>query len=62
MPESSILNTGLGKDLGVPGTSTGIGCRCECDGRKDTRNHPGYCLNKLKQPNSRKRPWLTWLL
>ncbi|RYP24026.1 hypothetical protein DL765_000754 [Monosporascus sp. GIB2] len=40
----------------------GIGCRCECDRSKGTRNHPEYCLDKLKQPNTRKRRWITWPL
>ncbi|KAK8048871.1 glycosyltransferase family 15 protein [Apiospora phragmitis] len=39
----------------------GVGCRCQCDGDKP-RNYGGYCLNKLKQPNTRARPWLTWFL
>ena len=57
LPESKVL----GKGEWAAEVDNGIGCRCECDGRK-TRNHPGYCLNKLKQPNSRNRPWATWLL
>lgn len=39
----------------------GVGCRCTCDASKPI-NFPGYCANKLKQPNSPKRPWLTWFL
>ncbi|KAK0617284.1 nucleotide-diphospho-sugar transferase [Immersiella caudata] len=37
-----------------PERAGGIGCRCECDGSR-TRNYGGYCLNKLKQPNTSKR-------
>jgi mannosyltransferase len=48
----------------APELKGGIGCRCECDGTK-TMNIPGYCLAKLKQPNTTKRlgalGWLrTW--
>lgn len=39
----------------------GVGCRCTCDATKYI-NFPGYCGNKLKQPNSPNRPWLTWFL
>ncbi|KAF6804950.1 glycolipid 2-alpha-mannosyltransferase [Colletotrichum sojae] len=39
----------------------GIGCRCECDGTQRS-NYNGYCLNKLKSPNTAKRPWLSWSL
>lgn len=39
----------------------GVGCRCDCDASK-TINFPGYCMNKLKQPTRRDRPWLTWFL
>lgn len=39
----------------------GVGCRCTCDASKPI-NFPGYCGNKLKQPNSPNRPWLTWFL
>lgn len=57
LPDSSLLGSGTW----APEMDNGIGCRCECDGRT-TRNHPGYCLNKLKQPTTIKRPWLTWFL
>ncbi|KAH6646327.1 nucleotide-diphospho-sugar transferase [Truncatella angustata] len=58
LPESAALGT---DQTWAPEIEGGIGCRCQCDGRK-TRNHEGYCLNKLKQPTSTKRPWLTWFL
>ncbi|ETS88161.1 hypothetical protein PFICI_01989 [Pestalotiopsis fici W106-1] len=58
LPESTLL----GKEMTwAPEIEGGIGCRCQCDGRK-TRNHPGYCLNKLKQPDGLKRPFWTWFL
>ncbi|ORY65989.1 glycolipid 2-alpha-mannosyltransferase [Pseudomassariella vexata] len=61
-PGGQLLGSkALGDGTWAPEIEGGIGCRCECDGRK-TRNHPGYCLNKLKQPNSPKRPWLTWFM
>ncbi|KAI1345000.1 glycolipid 2-alpha-mannosyltransferase [Xylariaceae sp. FL0016] len=44
-----------------PELDQGIGCRCSCDGRTP-RNFGGYCVNKLKQPSSLKRPWFTWFL
>lgn len=50
LPESRTL----GDHPWAPEREGGIGCRCECDGRK-IRNHPSYCLNKLKQPNTAKR-------
>ncbi|EHA53754.1 hypothetical protein MCOR27_010934 [Pyricularia oryzae] len=56
-------NPSLGTDKNwAPSAEGGVGCRCECDGRTTPRNHPGYCLNKLKAPNTRSRPWFTWLL
>lgn len=51
----------LGNGTWAPEIEGGIGCRCECDGRTP-RNHEGYCLNKLKQPNSPKRPFFTWFI
>ncbi|KAK9771360.1 putative Glycolipid 2-alpha-mannosyltransferase [Seiridium cardinale] len=58
LPESTILGN---ETSWAPEIEGGIGCRCQCDGQT-TRNHPGYCLNKLKQPNTMQRPWLTWFL
>lgn len=58
LPGSSALGGGYTWAEERPG---GVGCRCECDGRK-TRNHAGYCLNKLKQPTKRERYWFTWFL
>ncbi|EJT81523.1 hypothetical protein GGTG_01501 [Gaeumannomyces tritici R3-111a-1] len=56
-------NRALGDDdKWAPEAEGGVGCRCECDGRARSRNHPGYCLNKLKAPNTRSRPWFTWFL
>ncbi|ETS76175.1 hypothetical protein PFICI_11562 [Pestalotiopsis fici W106-1] len=57
--ESRTLNAA--ESTWAPEVKGGIGCRCDCDGRT-TRNHPSYCLNKLKEPTSPKRPWSTWLL
>ncbi|KAK8056959.1 mannosyltransferase KTR5 [Apiospora rasikravindrae] len=58
LTEAEVL---LGNKPYWPEKPGGVGCRCQCDGDKP-RNHPGYCLNKLKQPNTRARPWLTWFL
>ncbi|KAK8089771.1 hypothetical protein PG997_004732 [Apiospora hydei] len=58
LTEAEVL---LGNKPYWPEKPGGVGCRCRCDGDMP-RNHPGYCLNKLKQPNTRARPWLTWLL
>ncbi|KAI0136445.1 glycolipid 2-alpha-mannosyltransferase [Xylariales sp. AK1849] len=58
LPESTVLGNEM---TWAPEIDGGVGCRCECDGRT-TRNHPGYCLNKLKQPNSVVRSWFTWFL
>jgi mannosyltransferase len=62
LPESAALgdNTPFSPEL-----EGGIGCRCECDGRK-TRNTPAYCLYKLTAPNKVRQPsmlqWATsWL-
>lgn len=56
-------NKALGDDeKWAPEQDGGVGCRCECDGRTRPRNHPSYCLNKLKAPNTRSRPWFTWFL
>ncbi|OTA93530.1 glycosyltransferase family 15 protein [Hypoxylon sp. CO27-5] len=57
LPESPLLGSGTWS----PEMDNGIGCRCECDGRT-TQNYGGYCLNKLKQPTTIKRPWFTWFL
>ncbi|CAI0649530.1 unnamed protein product [Colletotrichum noveboracense] len=51
----------LGNETFSPPIEGGIGCRCECDGRRRS-NYNGYCLNKLKAPNTAKRPWLSWSL
>lgn len=56
LPDSKVLGNGKYSEE-LPG---GLGCRCECNGRK-TRNHQAYCLNRLKQPTSRYRPWFSWL-
>ena len=39
----------------------GIGCRCDCDSHTPS-NVGSYCLNKLREPISKKRPWKTWLM
>ncbi|KAK3995867.1 family 15 putative glycosyltransferase [Cladorrhinum sp. PSN332] len=52
LPDSEIL--GKTSEKVSPELQDGIGCRCECDGTK-TRNIPGYCLAKLKQPNTDKK-------
>jgi mannosyltransferase len=39
----------------APEREGGIGCRCECDGRK-SHNYNAYCLARLKEPNSMYRP------
>lgn len=57
LPESQLLGSGTWS----PELDNGIGCRCECDGRQSS-NYGGYCVNKLKQPTTVKRPWFTWLL
>jgi len=50
----------LGDFPHAPEMQGGIGCRCECDGRKTT-NYPSFCTKKLKLPNTRARPSLsTW--
>jgi mannosyltransferase len=41
----------------APETADGIGCRCECDGRKGKENFPRFCLDKLRQPVDINRPW-----
>lgn len=63
LPGSEVLARGQKKPTWSPEEAGGVGCRCECDhAKKGTRNHPEYCLNKLKQPNTRERRWLTWPL
>ncbi|KAH9909018.1 glycolipid 2-alpha-mannosyltransferase [Xylariomycetidae sp. FL2044] len=52
LPESPLLGN---ETAWQPEVEGGVGCRCECDG--PFSNHPGYCLNKLKQPTSLKRTW-----
>ncbi|KAG8165000.1 hypothetical protein KVR01_005275 [Diaporthe batatas] len=51
----------LGDGLYSDEQDGGVGCRCTCDATKYI-NFPGYCGNKLKQPSSPNRPWLTWFL
>ena len=51
LPQSKLLGENHSLQPERPG---GIGCRCECDGSR-TRNIGGYCVNKLKQPNTAKR-------
>lgn len=59
LPESETLN--LVKDTWAPELEGGVGCRCECDGRKNL-NIPSYCHDKLRAPNTMRRPWSTWFL
>ncbi|KAI1342304.1 glycolipid 2-alpha-mannosyltransferase [Xylariaceae sp. FL0016] len=59
LPESQTLNSV--KSSWAPEIEGGVGCRCECDGRK-ARNVGSYCLSKLKAPYTRERPWSTWML
>ncbi|KAI1329034.1 glycosyltransferase family 15 protein [Xylariaceae sp. FL0255] len=59
LPESKTLNSV--KESWAPEIAGGVGCRCECDGRK-TRNTASYCEHKLKAPNTIDRPWSTWFL
>ncbi|ROT36886.1 glycolipid 2-alpha-mannosyltransferase [Sodiomyces alkalinus F11] len=57
LPESEAL----GKRPWQPEVEGGIGCRCECKGYKERRNHPAVCLNKLTAPNTPgSQPWLPW--
>ncbi|KAI0482729.1 glycolipid 2-alpha-mannosyltransferase [Xylariaceae sp. FL0804] len=49
------------RDRYSPEMDEGLGCRCSCDGRT-TQNYGPYCVQKLKQPTSINRPWLTWFL
>ncbi|KAI0471018.1 glycosyltransferase family 15 protein [Xylariaceae sp. FL0804] len=60
LPESAALN-GVQDSWAGEELAGGVGCRCDCDGRK-TRNHASYCLHKLKAPNTVDRPWSAWLL
>ncbi|KAI2633628.1 glycosyltransferase family 15 protein [Hypomontagnella submonticulosa] len=57
LPESQLLGGGTWS----PEQDNGIGCRCECPG-PTPRNYGAYCINKLKQPTTIKRPWFTWFL
>ncbi|KAI1279064.1 glycolipid 2-alpha-mannosyltransferase [Xylaria sp. FL0933] len=41
-----------------PEIAGGVGCRCECDGKK-SRNYRSYCLDRLKQPNTPKKGWFS---
>ncbi|KAI0019605.1 glycolipid 2-alpha-mannosyltransferase [Xylariomycetidae sp. FL0641] len=59
LPNSLTLNKVKDSWAGeLPG---GVGCRCDCDGRKN-RNTASYCSNKLKAPYTYDRPWSTWFL
>ncbi|KAI1802758.1 glycosyltransferase family 15 protein [Daldinia bambusicola] len=53
LPGSELLGSGTW----AAEEDNGIGCRCECPG-PSPRNFGSYCLNKLKQPTTVKRPWL----
>jgi mannosyltransferase len=59
LPESTTLN-GISKSW-APEIDGGVGCRCDCDGRTN-RNTASYCHNKLRAPNTIRRPWSTWFL
>ncbi|KAI3325206.1 glycosyltransferase family 15 protein [Xylariaceae sp. AK1471] len=59
LPESKMLNRV--EETWAPEIDGGVGCRCDCDGRTN-RNTASYCHNKLRAPNTIKRPWSTWLL
>lgn len=62
LPGSAVLARGSPDPTWAPEEPGGIGCRCECSRRKGTRNHPEYCLDRLKQPNTPRRRWITWPL
>lgn len=62
LPDSGVLG-----EASLPESNSehesGIGCRCQCDHRSSgEHNFPNYCSARLKQPNSRQRPWFLWLL
>ncbi|KAI1660028.1 glycosyltransferase family 15 protein [Daldinia decipiens] len=57
LPESQLLGSGTW----AAEEDNGIGCRCECPG-PSPRNYGSYCLNKLKQPTTIKRPWFASFL
>lgn len=59
---SELLARGEKNPRWTPGEPGGVGCRCECNRNKGTRNHPEYCLNRLKQPTTKERRWITWPL
>ncbi|KAI1171906.1 glycolipid 2-alpha-mannosyltransferase [Nemania sp. FL0916] len=59
LPESKTLN--LVNETWMPEIDGGVGCRCECDGRQ-TRNINNYCHDRLRAPNTMRRPWSTWFL
>ncbi|KAK8017773.1 hypothetical protein PG993_014099 [Apiospora rasikravindrae] len=59
LPTSGPLNAA--EPSWAPEQDDGIGCRCSCDSSKP-RNVGSYCLSKLREPTSTKRPWRTWLL
>ncbi|KAJ8105194.1 hypothetical protein ONZ43_g7523 [Nemania bipapillata] len=48
----------LGKKAWSPEIAGGIGCRCECNGKK-THNYQSYCLDRLKEPNTPKKRWFS---
>lgn len=61
LPDSALLEDTLPE--GNPEVDGGIGCRCQCDRRPHgERNFSGYCAARLKQPSSRHRMWLQWVL
>ncbi|KAI1190248.1 glycolipid 2-alpha-mannosyltransferase [Nemania serpens] len=57
LPDSKTLN--LVNETWAPEIEGGVGCRCECDGRKN-RNTGSDCHNRLRSPNTQRRPWSTW--
>ncbi|KAI1265971.1 glycolipid 2-alpha-mannosyltransferase [Xylariaceae sp. FL1019] len=56
LPESTLLNENKKKYSDE--IKGGIGCRCECNGKR-TRNHSPYCLDKLKRPVTAKKGWFS---
>ncbi|KAI1394155.1 glycosyltransferase family 15 protein [Hypoxylon trugodes] len=57
LPDSPLLGSGTW----APEMDSGIGCRCECDGR-EPRNYGESCIDKLKQPTTVKRSWFPWVI
>lgn len=54
----------LGDDEWKAEQEGGIGCRCECDGRRQRRNNQDVCLNRMTAPNTPGgqplMPWSSW--